>query len=84
MPCADDEVQKIATPSATLDTTEAAPTAISASDETTGRDPDQAGAATPAGEPAAAAVTQDQLLRQQRRAWRLSRYDEVLRLHAAA
>ena len=83
VPRADDKAQKPATPPTALDT---------AADSGYWRpahplrpppaDLDQTGAAKLAGEPPAADVTKDQLLRQQRRARRLSRYDEVMRLHA--
>lgn len=79
--CADGKVQKSATPPAVLDTVGTAATVARAPDETATTDLDQAGAAKLADEPPAVDVTKDQLLRQQRRARRLSRYAEVMRLH---
>ncbi len=67
------KVHKAVPPSAALDT---AGTVASAA-----TDLNQAGAAEPANEPSAAATTKDELLRQQRRARRLSRYDDVVRQH---
>jgi transposase len=78
---ADDRVQESATLSAALDTGETAATAASAPTGTAATDLDQASVAKLAGEPPAGDVTKDQLLRQQRRARRLSRYEEVMRLH---
>lgn len=81
VPRADDKIQKSATPPAESDTPGMAATNTSALNETAATDLDQAGAAKLASEPPAVDVTKDQLLRQQRRARRLSRYDDVMRLH---
>jgi transposase len=82
VPRADDKAQKSTTPSIALDTLPTAAAAASAPAETTARDLASAGTVKTTGEPPAAGVTKDQLLRQQRRARRLSRYEEVTRLHA--
>ena len=63
-----------------LDTVQIA-AAASTPDEITATDPDSAEAVERADEPPVVEVTKDQLLRQQRRARRLSRYEEVMRLH---
>jgi transposase len=72
-----------ATASEALKTVGTAPTASSAPDGIAATNLVSADAAKPAGEPPAAEVTKDQLLRQQRRARRLSRYQDVVHLHQA-
>jgi transposase len=81
VPGADDKIQKIATPPATHDTAGTAPTASSVPDGMAATDLDPADAAKLTGKSPTADVTKDQLLREQRRERRLSRYEEVMRLH---
>lgn len=80
---ANEKLQKSATEPANLDTLAPAATATHTPAEIAATDPNQAGAAKLTSEPPAVDATKDHLLRQQRRARRLSRYDAVMCLHQA-
>ncbi len=81
VPRAHDQAPKCATPPTVGDTAEMATAATGAAAETNATVLDPVGAARRTDEPPAVDVTKDQLLRQQRRQRRLSRYEEVMRLH---
>jgi hypothetical protein len=82
VPRADDKVAKSTTPPTALDTARTDAATANAPAEITVIDLARVGTVETTGEPPVVEVTKDQLLRQQRRARRLSRYDEVTRPHA--
>jgi|APFre7841882724_1041349.scaffolds.fasta_scaffold38188_1 transposase len=81
MPHADDRVPQPAAAPAVLDTAAVEELATTVLVATTTADLGQGDATQVASEPSVVAATKDQLLRQQRRARRLSRYAEVMRFH---
>ncbi len=81
VPRAADQVQESVTPPPVGDTVETAAAAAGAAAETNASVLDSTGAARLTDEPPAVDVTKSQLLRQQRRARRLSRYTEAMHLH---
>ena len=83
VPRADDKIQKPGTSPAALDPAAVEELATGVPAGTATADLVHASEAEVASEPLAVALTKDQLLRQHRRARRLSRYDEVMRLHEA-
>lgn len=83
MPRADDKIQKPGTSPAAFDPAAVAELATSVPAGTATAELVDTREAEVVSEPLAVALTKDQLLRQHRRARRLSRYDEVMRLHEA-